>query len=468
MRCQQSDKSLIINRLERFEHRDCGPINLKDRVGLPVGPAVEPAFYFTQKKAVESPVADVRYGAVPEAKLVSQPVLKPVFENNPPVAAAIPKTAPKAFLAPKPIPNYLEKSIEWMVRAQAQSGGWGAGLGSAQNITDPAAVATDPATTAFAGMALIRTGNTLEKGEHHKNLQKALDFLLEAVKNTPADAKNITTQNGTQIQNKLGQNIDVSMTSQFFSHVKPLTAGQPKLEKQVAEALQKCVKIIENAQQANGSWTTSGWAPVLNSAMANNALELAQTSGAKVDGEKMQASQRYQAGNISAEGEVRGADGAGVELYSVSSTQRANGKARQKVEQLFDKNKMPAPTAPAAEIQKELEKQGIKPTEAKDLATGYVAYGAAAKQMTNEAVLTGFGNNGGEEFLSYMMTSESHVTVGGEAWDKWHDKMDALFSKIQNQDGSWNGHHCITSPVFCTAAVIMTLTADRDAKLAAK
>ena len=35
--------------------------------------------------------------------------------------------------------------------------------------------------------------------------------------------------------------------------------------------------------------------------------------------------------------------------------------------------------------------------------------------------------------------------------------------KVQNGDGSWSGHHCITSPVFCTAAVVQCLTTDRDA-----
>jgi len=35
--------------------------------------------------------------------------------------------------------------------------------------------------------------------------------------------------------------------------------------------------------------------------------------------------------------------------------------------------------------------------------------------------------------------------------------------KLQNQDGTWAGHHCITSRTFCTAASVMTLTAEREA-----
>ena len=86
---------------------------------------------------------------------------------------------------------------------------------------------------------------------------------------------------------------------------------------------------------------------------------------------------------------------------------------------------------------------------------------AANKMMQDEQVLSGFGNNGGEEYLSYMMTSESLAGVGGEDWESWYKKMNTRLSKVQNPDGSWSGHHCITSPVFCTAAVILTMTADR-------
>jgi hypothetical protein len=32
---------------------------------------------------------------------------------------------------------------------------------------------------------------------------------------------------------------------------------------------------------------------------------------------------------------------------------------------------------------------------------------------------------------------------------------------VQNQDGSWTGHHCITGQTFCTAAALLTLMADR-------
>jgi autotransporter-associated beta strand protein len=97
---------------------------------------------------------------------------------------------------------------------------------------------------------------------------------------------------------------------------------------------------------------------------------------------------------------------------------------------------------------------------------GLPAGGAAVTD--DEALLAGFGNNGGEEFLSYMLASESMVILGEKDWNPWYDRMSGRLSKVQNPDGSWSGHHCITSPVFCTAAVVQTMTADQDAEMLAK
>ena len=107
----------------------------------------------------------------------------------------------------------------------------------------------------------------------------------------------------------------------------------------------------------------------------------------------------------------------------------------------------------------------VSQEEAKVLEESWRQNQTTVSKMQDDRVLTGFGNNGGEEFLSFMMTSESLVITGGEAWSNWQKKMHEMLKNIQNQDGSWNGHHCITSPVFCTAACILALTAENDREL---
>ena len=75
--------------------------------------------------------------------------------------------------------------------------------------------------------------------------------------------------------------------------------------------------------------------------------------------------------------------------------------------------------------------------------------------------MNGFGSNGGEEFLSYMLVSETLVVKGGDEWKQWDSAMTRNLGNVQNQDGSWTGHHCITGRTFCTAAALLVLMADR-------
>jgi hypothetical protein len=81
--------------------------------------------------------------------------------------------------------------------------------------------------------------------------------------------------------------------------------------------------------------------------------------------------------------------------------------------------------------------------------------------LGNDRFLKGFGNNGGEEFLSYMNISETLLAQGGDEWEKWDRQVSQTISKVQNEDGSWSGHHCITGRTFCTSAALLTLMADR-------
>jgi hypothetical protein len=52
--------------------------------------------------------------------------------------------------------------------------------------------------------------------------------------------------------------------------------------------------------------------------------------------------------------------------------------------------------------------------------------------------------------------------TGGPEWVKWNTDTKAKILKLQNEDGTWAGHHCITGRVAVTSAAILTLLADRD------
>ena len=383
-----------------------------------------------------------------------------------------------------PLPPYMVKSLEWMAKAQHKNGGFGAGTHARQDVMDPHGVHTDPATSALVGMAFIRTGNTLKSGPYHKQVQGVhlylMDFIEGAATKATKEGKensdfdneinyggrglNMNYDSQTQPQRKLGQNIDATFASQFLTRVLEFIEPGSELETRTKNSIEICIKSIEEKQNENGSMSGGTWAGVLQSSMANVALEQADGRGMSVDKSKLKKARGYQRDNVDiATGGAKGDASAGISLYTYSSTNRSTAANTRNARVAIQKAKDQGLLDEDADISEDnLVKAGVEKEEAKEWNDDFRANEVSAQQLQREDVLSGFGNNGGEEFISYMMTSEGLVISGGEAWDDWNGKMNKRLSKIQNPDGSWSGHHCITSPVFCTAAVIMTLATDRD------
>jgi hypothetical protein len=87
---------------------------------------------------------------------------------------------------------------------------------------------------------------------------------------------------------------------------------------------------------------------------------------------------------------------------------------------------------------------------------------AIRADLKDALVVSGFGSIGGEEFFSYLNISDSLRRAGGPEWEKWKGDVQAKVLKMQNEDGTWAGHHCITGRVAVTSAAILTLLADRE------
>lgn len=101
-------------------------------------------------------------------------------------------------------------------------------------------------------------------------------------------------------------------------------------------------------------------------------------------------------------------------------------------------------------------------SEALRYGSAYKINSAASEQAQLDNVMNGFGSNGGEEFLSYLQTGEGMIMGKNMSWKNWYDNISGRLVRIQNNDGSWNGHHCITSPVFCTATSLLILAINND------
>lgn len=112
----------------------------------------------------------------------------------------------------------IEEGEKWIVAAQNKDGGWGAGSHSNQKEMNPQAVSSDPATTAMTAMALYRCGYAIDGGKYSETLKNALSFLLNEIENNKNEAY-ITKIRDTQIQRKLGENIDAVLALQFLNQV---------------------------------------------------------------------------------------------------------------------------------------------------------------------------------------------------------------------------------------------------------
>ena len=348
-----------------------------------------------------------------------------------------------------PVDASIAKAVKWLVSVQGKDGGWGQDGGETSYVRQGERLESngnDVANTAVAAEALLHTGNTPSRGEYREPLLRAVAFILKHVEESPADGLAVTDQQGTQIQRKLGPYIDTFLTSKLLAELDG-TMADAKSNARVRADLQKCVAKIEKNQQKDGSWNIAGgWAPILGTSMASQSLAIAQAKGAanpqvardRVMAYTMQSSVPaaspaptparavVMTGGV-AGGVASSLDGAaGVPLY----------KKAQELEQLSRTD----------EDRRKNEKQIREITG----------------QLADARFVNGFGSIGGEEFFSYLNISDSLHRTGGGEWQKWNGDMKAKLLKLQNEDGTWAGHHCITGRVAVTSAAVLLLTADRE------
>jgi hypothetical protein len=332
----------------------------------------------------------------------------------------------------------VQKGAQWLVSTQGKDGGWGQDGGETSYVRQGERLESngnDVANTAVAAAALLHAGSTPTHGEYQSALVRAVDFVLRRVDESPSEGLEVTTLHGTQIQRKLGPYIDTFLTSKLLAELDG-EMGNARANARVRQALQKCVAKIEKNQLKDGSWNMAGgWAPILGTSMASRSLYVAQQKGVAVSAGTMAKVQDYTAKAAPAESGAGVAGGvltaaAGVPLYQDA----------QALEQLSRTEK----------DRKENAKQ-IKVMTAR---------------LASPQHVMGFGSFGGEEFFSYLNISDSLHRTGGEEWEKWNSDIKAKLVKLQNEDGTWAGHHCITGRVAVTSAAILVMLVDREPVLA--
>jgi hypothetical protein len=322
------------------------------------------------------------------------------------------------------------------------------------------------ADTSMAVLAFLRAGYSGRAGEYQQTVSRGVAYVLDEIEKSDDKSLKVTNVTGTRVQAKIGQYADTFAALMMLSEAK----GRMKdgiANSRVDAAIQKVVKKIEKNQRENGSFDDQGWAPVLSQAMAAKGLNRAAQGGADVSAAVLARIEKMAQQNLDASGRSFSGEGAaGVEVYGAAATGAQRDSAATKKGKFEE---MKAKRAKAT--QKGTFQSPDVPSQAQVDAAEREYKAADAAAAKTEAVLVdrlgdsrfvaGFGNNGGEEFLSYMMISETLVQKGGDQWAKWDLHVTKLVGGVQNEDGSWTGHHCITGRTFCTAAALLVLMGDR-------
>ena len=408
-------------------------------------------------------VVSMMFVEVPAAfgleKVAVKPLKANVDKNSDKTPAKAVKWAPA--VKPKQLSENVQKALRWLVEHQDKNGGWSQGEESSNmgRSMDKFKDKPNVADTCAAILAMIRSGSTPSRGPYAKSILKGVKFVIAEVQASDVESLFITKTQGTRLQMKLGTYIDTFLASMVFAEA---TGKMPnnKSEKLLGDAFNKVMDKIETNQRADGTFGGQGWANALSVSMASKGLNRMAQVGGRVDEQVRARLEDYARDQFDKKsGKFSPSGSAGVDLYasasalgSMQDSDNTNDARKKDVEKKLKE----AATEP--------ERQEAKATLdrfARNEQTLQSAREAIVKKLDDKQFIAGFGSNGGEEFLSYMNIGESLVVKGGEEWKKWDKEITANLNRIQNNDGSWTGHHCITGRTFCTSAALLVLMTDR-------
>ena len=408
--------------------------------------------------------------AAPLAALAEKPApaTPPMADKTPPAQQIAAQPLPAQKIAgpawankvkAKALSAQVTQGLDWLVAHQGRDGGWGQGEESV-NMGGAGALAqtSNVADTVMATLALLRSGSTTAKGPHAKSLARAVNFVLSQVEASDPGDMYVTPVRGTRVQGKIGPYVDTFLAAQLLGELDghmPDAASNAR----VRAALDRVLAKMDKGQDESGGYAggSAGWAPVLSTAIAAKSVNQATRKGAKVSKRARVRSENWAKSKFNADQGSFDMDGsAGVGLYAAAASVGAMADAVATNAQEEAEVQARAKGGDQVAIDDLSRMQDTKKTQEAAQANLLV-------KMDQPAFAAGFGSNGGEEFLSYMLMGESLAAQGGEVFAKWDAQMTGNLNRVQNKDGSWTGHHCITGRTFCTAAALLVLMTDRAA-----
>lgn len=393
------------------------------------------------------------------------------WTSSPPPATQPGLSDARPTIDPKPLSKQVDQGLAWLIARQRTDGGWNQGEESphmvqARNAEQAAAgEPSNVADSCMALLALMRAGHTPTSGAHAEAVARGVAFVCGKVESADADSLWVTDVRNTRTQGKLGTYVDTYLAALVLGEVKPVLA-EGELKTRVSAALDKTVgKMQRNDAQLQGE---NGWAVALSRGIRGKAMNKAAAEGARVDLALLAQANAAARDTVVPSGGGTGGradfapatDAAGIGLYGAASSiqqlQEAVNADRRMEADL--RAQLDAPTTSPSDRQAIKRKLSEVKDNAQQLAA---ARGAIVDKLGDDQFVAGFGSNGGEEFLSYWAIGETLVTERDAAFAEWDRRMTENLNRVQNDDGSWSGHHCITGKTFCSASALLVLTVDR-------
>jgi len=367
---------------------------------------------------------------------------------------------------PKPLSDAVKRGFAYLISQQHTSGGWGQGGGWRTNtqggwvegpeVQDP----PDVANTCVATLAIIRGRPGSPDGRYYSAFLRGITFVIGQVEQADNDSPYVTDLRGTQVQTKIGPYVDTFLASLVLAETKGRMRDRSS-EGRLSAALDKVIGKMQRHQQKDGTWAMDGWAPAVGQSLAAAGLSRASQRGAKVSNETLKRAERYAQSQYDPGSQsFSGAGSAEIPLYATASHLSSSSHTLHSFEAAKTTYRRVADSEASSPEERAKAEEWLKyfheaeAAHEESLSSSYAFF-------RDPGFIQGFGSNGGEEFLSYLNISETLLLKGGQEWDDWDQSMTKNLERIQNNDGSWTGHHCITGRTFCTASALLVLVADR-------
>jgi hypothetical protein len=319
------------------------------------------------------------------------------------LAAALP--AQGAKIHPRHVDAQIEAAIqrglEFLVRTQNRDGSW---RGSGGYGSYPTAM------TGLAGMALVCSGSTQNRGRYSQAIRRAVKFLIDS-----AQPDGVITAPAEEGRSMYGHGFATLFLAEVYGMEEDI-----KMQERLHDVLTAAVRLIARAQSGPGGWyytPDSGSDEGSVTVTQLQALRACRNAGITVPPKTIERAVDYIRKSANPDGGIR---------YRIVG----GGGSR------------PPITAAAVAVL---------------YSAGKYDDSMAEKALDYSLRTVPISGGGGHHYYAHLYLAQACYQTGDEIWDGYYPKIAAWLLKEQRSDGSWMGDGVGTTYGTAIATTILQL-----------